>query len=148
MSDDIEQRLSRLRPAALPPGLMGACRSARSTAAPVKSSLRWWLNGLAAAILISGLIAYSLHRPATPGRPSVAHIPVQQMGRVYTPVESLNHLLEVDEVGIVFPEPDRPCRLVRCVWLDDNTYHERTGASTLRMTQSREQFVPVPLEIY
>jgi len=68
--------------------------------------------------------------------------------RVFTAVESRSYLINADDLGVVATAPDRPFRLVRCVWLDDGNYRSNDGRSSMRLANAREQIVPVALEIY
>ena len=57
-------------------------------------------------------------------------------------------IINADDLGVVAPSPGRPCRLVRCVWLDDGNYVSGVGRSSMRLANAREPIVPVALDIY
>ena len=151
--DDLEQRLRRMPPAPLPNALMARLIVARPQ--PVTPPRAWWRNwvvGFAsvAVLAFAGLFlagefqkwgARNFARPA-------AASPALPPTRVFLPVEERNFLVRTDDLGVFAAESPNPFRLVRCVWVDDATFRSTDGTSHARLTQPREQIIPVSLETY
>ena len=147
MNDPMEGRLDRLRPSELSPALMQRLLAARPeplivhvsecdakvVRGPWFSRVAW----AAAAAAAVGILAVVL-RPVTP----------EPAPRTFTAVESRSYLINANDLGVVTLGPDRPFRLVRCVWLDDDNYRSDDGRSSMRRANARAQIVPVALETY
>ena len=162
MSDDeLEQRLQRMPPAPLPNDLMARLIAARPHPAalppPLPETGGWlefWFGGFGgvAVLAVFGVLSmivagYIQKRAATPAVP-LAAVPAPQPTRIFLPVAENNYLVRADDLGVFARESPNPFRLVRCVWVDDATFHGTDGTSNLRVTRPREQIVPLSLATY
>ena len=145
MNDPIEERLEGLRPSEPSPTLMERLLAAQPESRIVRMPEHEakvvrgpWLARVAWAAAAAAVAILTL--VLRPTRPKPAPL-------TFT-VESRSYLLNADDLGVVAPEPDRPYRLVRCVWLEDDKYRTADGRSSLRHANAREQIVPVALETY
>ena len=145
MSDDpIEQRLQRMRPVAVPNAVMARLIAARPQA-PAAGRKRWlWIPGLAAAACALAVVLFRVGGSPKPAAPQLR----AEAARVFLPVAQTNILVRADDLGVFGEESPHPFRLVRCVWVDDETYRAADGKSHARITRPREQIVPISLHTY
>jgi hypothetical protein len=137
--DPIEQRLQRMLPAPVPNEVMARLIAARPQPASARR-LRWlWFPGLTAAACA---LAMMLRPPAAPPTPA------EPVARVFVPVTQTNYLVRADDLGVFAEDTPNPFRLVRTVWVDDETYRGTDGASHLRVTRPREEIIPISLKTY
>jgi hypothetical protein len=160
MNDPIEERLARMQPAPVPNELMVrliAGRPQAATTPPWRTRLvpawSWglpqWTCLIALLVALSALafpILKSFQANSAKLAQTAASAP--QSPRIFLPVEERNYLVRTDDLGIVEPDSLHPVRLVRTVWVDDATFRGTDGVSRARLTQPREQIIPVALEIY
>lgn len=64
------------------------------------------------------------------------------------PQQSLQRLLGMSDLGFARDAQQRPVRLMRATWLDDNTYIPSNGAPPVRESRVRDEIVPVVLNTY
>ena len=145
MSDDIEQRLRALQPAAPPPELM---RELLTAEPPALGKIRWVRFALPLSAAAALALFFTFHREPEPKPAEVATGPQPSDFRVFLPIEQTSTLIEVREVAVIEREPSRPYRLVRATWLDDITYAGDDGHSTLRRQEPRSEIIPVALDIF
>src|SRR5690606_17333294 len=101
------------------PELMARLRAARPAAAKKPLPFpRLWLPLAAAA----GLAFAWLGRNPPPAPPAAAERP----GPLH-PVSSIQHLMEIDDLGIIVGSDDRPVRLIRTRWIDEIHYAPSGG---------------------
>lgn len=164
MKDPIEERLERLQPAPLPNDLMARLISARPQPAATPPPLPWrirWLGreinpihmlagGLIAAIISLPLLKSVQDRKLRLQNAVPVHVAAStpKPTRIFLPVEQRNYLVRADDLGIIGADSPHPVRLVRTVWVDDTTFRGTDGISHARLTQPREQIIPVSLETY
>ena len=144
MSDDIEQRLRALQPAAPPPELM---RDLLSAAPPSPGKIRWLRIAMPLSAAAALALAFVLY-PEPVTAPAVATGPQPSDFRVFLPIERTSTLVEMRDVAVIEREPARPYRLVRATWLDDITYAGDDGQSTLRRQEPRSEIIRVALETF
>jgi hypothetical protein len=148
-----------MQPAPVPKELMSRLITARPQAAtppPLREGLMpaWWrelAQWTCAVALLAGSVALAVPvlkiLQARSAKIARAATPVQPT-RIFLPVEERNYLVRADDLGIVDADSPNPVRLVRTVWVDDSTFRGTDGVSQARLTQPREQIIPVALEIY
>ena len=140
MSDDLEERLRALQPAAPPPDFI---RSLLAAAPPSPGKIRWLRFAIPLSAAAALALAFGLHREPPPARAAEP-----SDFRVFLPVAQTSTLVEVRDVAVIEREPARPFRLVRATWLDDITYAGDDGRSTLRRREPRTEIIPVVLESF
>jgi hypothetical protein len=141
---DIEELLGRLSPAPPGPELMERLRTARPPEKKPRPFRRIWLAlPLAAAAGVA--FAWLAHdSPAAPQQPMVEQPPKEPL----QPVGSVQHLMEVADLGIVVGENDRPVRLIRTRWIDEIVYASSSGGEPVKEGRLREEVLPVSLDLY
>ena len=144
MSDDLEDRLRALQPAAPPPELM---RELLAAEPPGPGKIHWLKFAIPLGVAAALALAFVLQREPK-AAPEVAAGPQPSDFRVFLPIERTSTLLEVRDVAVIDREPSRPYRVVRATWLDDITYAGDDGHSTLRRQEPRSEIIPVALEIF
>ena len=144
MSDDLEQRLRALLPAAPPPDLM---RDLLAAAPPSPGKIHWLRFALPLSAAAALLLAFVLHRPPVPA-PVIADAASPSDFRIFLPIEQTSTLVEVRDVAVIDREPSRPFRLVRATWLDDIIYAGDDGHSKLRRREPRTEIIRVALESF
>ena len=65
-----------------------------------------------------------------------------------TPRQSRQRLLGVQDLGLARDSQQRPVRLMRTTWLDDDTFTPPGGAPPLRQSRMRDEIVPVVVQTY
>ena len=155
----MEQELGRLKPSAPNDALMHRLRSARRQvrAKPVHQDPTfaervsrwfadwWWLPAGATTVVVGGLI---LSLRAAPSISTVANLAPQPVRHVYTPEQVDNYLVEARDLGVFVGSDNRPYKLFRATWVDEADYRADDGNSRMLVTNTREQLVPVALEVY
>ena len=144
MSDDIEQRLRALQPAAPPPELM---RELLTAEPPALGKIRWVRFALPLSAAAALALFFTFHREPEPAPVFTTEAQPSDF-RVFLPIEQTSTLIEVREVAVIEREPSRPYRLVRATWLDDITYAGDDGHSTMRRREPRSEIIPVALETF
>jgi hypothetical protein len=138
VSEDIEERLARLKPARVPTEFeasLKAIPTARRHVIP-------WVFAGAAPLAAAALWLLVLRPGEHPTAPAVSPSDF----RVFVPVERNSILVRVEELGVVEPTPERTVRLMRAVWLDETTYRGEDGHTTIRRNQPRAEIIPVHLK--
>ena len=140
---DLEELLGRLSPAPPSPELMERLRAARPPERKPRPFLRIWLplSLAAAAGIVLASLAYD---------PPVASQPVAVAPKPETlqPVGSIQHLMEVADLGIVVGENDQPLRLIRTRWIDEILYAAPDGGEPVKEGRVREEVLPISLDLY
>ena len=139
--DDLEQRLTALRPADLPLELQARITRAQLTPATPRRKARWLYLAAPLAAAAVWLVLALPSGPPTPREPQPSDF------RVYLPVEETSTLVEAKDIAFIDTDPARPVRLVRATWLDDITYRGDDGR-TLRRQEPRVEFIPVVLTAF
>jgi hypothetical protein len=142
MKDPLEERLERMRPSQPSPELLQRLLAAEPDSKIVNGPWRGtkilrspWLSwAAAAAAIVLGFVLW-------PGKP-------RGDSPKFAAFQSSSYLVSATDVGVVAPQPDHPFRLVHCVWVEDDALHGSDPNSSVRMTQAREQIVPVAMETY
>lgn len=149
---DLEDLLAGTRPADPSPELMARLRAAvPGPARPGRRYIRFlaWSSPLtSAAALVFGLqIAQT--RPAGETNPDPAASPAPARESVdvsvLTEQDSRRYLLNTEDLGIVRDSLNRPVRLVRAVWFDENRWSRPGGPPELQETALHQEIVPVLL---
>ncbi|MCW1883389.1 hypothetical protein OKA04_01525 [Luteolibacter flavescens] len=136
--EDIEALLGRVAPASPSTDLMARLQAAQPPVRKPAPILRLWLPLAAAAGM-----AVAWLWPDPPAAPqTIAKSPELQ------PVGSVQHLMEVADLGIVVGENDQPVRLIRTRWIDEIFYAPVNGGEPVKEGRVREEVLPVSLEIY
>lgn len=140
---DLEELLGRLSPAPPGPELMERLRAARPPEKkPRPVFLRFWLPlSLAAA---AGVVFAWLVQDPSPVTQPVAEKPKRE---TLQPVGSVQHLMEVADLGVVVGEDDQPVRLIRTRWIDEILYAP-DGGEPFKEGRLREEVLPVSLDLY
>lgn len=137
-NEEMEALLARVVPAPLSSDLMARLEMARPPVKKSASILRLWLPLAAAA----GVTIAWLWPAPTASPPDIAKTPERK------PVGSVQHLMEVSDLGIVVGENDQPVRLIRTRWIDEIYYAPANGGNPEKEGRVREEVLPVSLEIY
>jgi hypothetical protein len=166
MNDPIEDALSRMKPAEMPPALMARLTAARAQVAGKPEAkaaggrragwlLRWLAPvGVCAAVAVA-TVAFleSNHAGGSGGtQPLIADntgpgtkVPA---GGNALPFESEDRLVNAREVGFVVAPNRRPFRLMQVDWVQSDTLQPPGGGAAVRVETTRRQVVPVAVEIY
>ncbi len=155
----IEDRLRRLEPAQPPADLMEKLVILGvGEHNIVRRPWRWVYFAAAASIAAAILLKtnWSCERGwnSQAQRPPAGRVAAPSLDerpeplRIYAPVSTRNLLLGAQEIGVIEPEHAPPVRLIRCIWLDDATYRTAGEYPDLEVTRTREQIIPVALEVY
>ena len=141
---DLEELLGRLSPAPPKPELMERLRAARPPEVkPRPVLLRFWLPlSLAAA---AGVVFAWLAQAPPPATQQVVEQPKPEARQ---PVGSVQHLMEVADLGVVVGENDQPVRLIRTRWIDEILYAAPGGGEPVKEGRLREEVLPVSLDLY
>jgi hypothetical protein len=153
----VERELSRLTPAQPDGLLMQRLRCARQKvcAAPRSRSFAdevsrwfaewWWIPVGATGVLVVGLTLGQGEVGSTTHEPEMA---AGYTRKVFTPETVDNYLVDAQDLGIFLDEQQRPYKLVRATWVDEAQFTGDDGTSRMLVTDAREQFIPVALEVY
>ena len=158
-ADVMEHDLRRLEPSDPNAALMARLRAARrqvrvavvARESPLGDRLSqwfaewWWLPAGATAVAVGGLIL-SLREATSPS--GGLGLSAQTVRQTYTPEKIDNYLIEARDLGVFFGSDNQPYKLIRATWVDEANYRGDDGASRMLVTDSREQLVPVALEVY
>jgi hypothetical protein len=140
---DIEELLGRLSPAPPGPELMERLRAARP---PEKKPLPFRRLWLALPLAAAAGFAFAWF---TPGPPAVSKpVAGEPPKEPRQPVGSVQHLMEVADLGIVVGENDQPVRLIRTRWVDEILYAAPDGGEPVKEGRLREEVLPVSLDLY
>ena len=140
--DEIEALLARLSPTAPDEELMARLRAARPRRSRAKVILHIGLPLAAAAGLAFALVPQD-ETPAV-AEPQTAG----QEPKDLKPLGSLQHLMEVTDLGVVRDENDMPLRLVRTRWIDEIYYESPDGGDPVKEGRLREEVMPVSMSFY
>lgn len=135
--DDIEALLARIAPAPPPAALMERLRKARPRKG--RRLLRFAVPLAAAAGLA---LAWLGPQPDAMRHPVDGEIPARQ------PIGSVQHLMEVSDLGVVLDQDRRPVRLIRTRWIDEILYAPSGGGEPVKEGRLREEVLPVSLPVY
>src|SRR5688572_15682177 len=114
---DLEELLGRLSPAPPGPELM---ERLRAVCPPARKTLPFRRLWLALPLAAAAGVAFAWLAPDPPSTTQpVAEQPPQEP---LQPVGSVQHLMEVADLGIVVGENDQPVRLIRTRWIDEILY--------------------------
>jgi len=158
-SDLLQRELERLQPSAPKAALMQRLRAARLQVRVAvvqrESTLgdrlsrwfaEWWcLPAGATAVAVGGLILSLREAALTSTGPALA---AQAVRHTYTPEKVDNYLVEARDLGVFVGSDNQPYKLVRATWVDEANYRGDDGATRMLVTNSREQLIPVALEVY
>ncbi|WP_035616318.1 hypothetical protein [Haloferula sp. BvORR071] len=152
--DEIEALLTRLQPAAPDEALMARLRAARpQPQANFKSKRKiiylWAPLAAAAGVALALLPKQGPVAVGTPpgvvGNENTSAPATDEL----QPVGSLQHLVDVADLGIVQDDNNMPVRLIRTRWIDEIIYVAGTeGTEPVKEGRLREEIVPVSLPIY
>ncbi len=150
--EEIEALLARLNPAPPDPAFMARLRAAKPelpAGAPQRSRkiLYLWAPLAAAAGISLALIP----RDAAVAQPVVPAVATNNhpASAEPQPVGSLQHLMDVADLGIVQDENDMPVRLIRTRWIDEIVYEDPEGGTPVKKEgRLREEVLPVSLPYY
>ena len=143
---DLEALLGRLSPAPPGPELMERLRQARPPEKkPSPSPFRrvWLALPLAAAAGVA-FAWLAQNPPAEAQQPIADQAPKEPL----KPLGSVQHLMEVADLGIIVGENDQPVRLIRTRWIDEIVYASRDGGEPVKEGRLREEVLPVSLDLY
>ena len=140
---DIEELLGRLSPAPPGPELMERLRAARP---PEKKALHFRRLWLALPLAAAAGVAFAFLSPDPPAAvlPVAGPPPQQEL----QPVGSVQHLMEVADLGVILGENDQPVRLIRTRWIDEILYAAPDGGEPVKEGRLREEVLPVSLDLY
>ena len=140
---DIEELLGRLSPAPPGPELMDRLLAARP---PEKKPLPFRRLWLALPLAAAAGVAFAFFAP----EPHAAIEPVagEAPKEPLKPVGSVQHLMEVADLGIIVGENDQPVRLIRTRWIDEILYAAPDGGEPVKEGRLREEVLPVSLDLY
>ncbi|HEY1122583.1 MAG TPA: hypothetical protein VGE67_13315 [Haloferula sp.] len=142
--NDIEELLGRLSPAPPGPELMERLRQARPSEERPSPFRRVWLAlPLAAAAGVA--FAWLAQNPPAEAQPPIVEQPAKEPLK---PLGSVQHLMEVADLGVVVGENDQPVRLIRTRWIDEIVYASRDGGEPVKEGRLREEVLPVSLDLY
>jgi hypothetical protein len=145
--EEIEKLLERLTPTPPDAALMGRLQSSMPGRSKIVPMLRW--TALAAAAAIAMVAALSTHRPPAPvaiHAPSPAASTMEPPVKV--PLESVQHLMEVKDLGVVEDSSRNPFRLIRTTWLDEIYYATEPDGAPVKEARIRQEVLPVSLTNY
>ncbi len=145
--------LEGLRPAAPSADLMQRLFAARPAIQRqgARAKVLTFLPLLARAAVVAAIAGTATwYLMADRGTQGVSLIPVTAAGpaAAATPQQSLQRLLGMSDLGFARDAQQRPVRLMRATWLDDNTYAPANGAPPVREARLRDEIVPVVLNTY
>lgn len=147
--EEIEALLSRLTPAPPDPALMARLRAAKPGPRRSHGKIIYLWAPLAAA---AGVAFALMPRNEAQARSEVPVIVANEDPAAATPepqpVSSLQHLMDVADLGIVRDENNMPVRLIRTRWIDEFVYENPEGGEPLKEGRLREEVMPVSLPIY
>jgi len=141
---DLEELLGRLSPAPPGPELMERLRAARPPEKKPNPFRRVWLALPLAAAAGVAFAWLSQSPPVEPLPPIVEQPPKEPL----QPVGSVQHLMEVADLGIVVGENDQPVRLIRTRWIDEILFAPTDGGEPVKEGRLREEVLPVSLDLY
>ena len=136
--EELEALLGRLAPAPPSADLLARLRDARPPEKKSRPITYLWLPLAAAAGMA---FAWLWPEPPAATNP-VAKSPERQ------PVGSVQHLMEVADLGIVHGDDDQPVRLIRTRWIDEILYASPDGGEPVKEGRLREEVLPVFLPLY
>lgn len=155
--ESLERELERLSPVQPDEALMQRLRSARQKVrvAPRPQGFGekvsrwlaewWWAPVGATAVLAGGLALAPYENWSSRQRSEPAP---GQTRKVFTPELVDNYLMDAQDLGVFLDDQQHPFKLVRATWVDETKFKGDDGASRMLMTDAREQFIPVALEVY
>jgi len=140
---DIEELLGRLSPAPPGPELMERLLAAGP---PEKKALPFRRLWLALPLGVAAGVAFAFLSPDPPAAvpPVAAEAPREPL----QPLGSVQHLMEVADLGIVVGENHQPVRLIRTRWIDEILYAAPDGGEPVKEGRLREEVLPVSLDLY
>ena len=138
---DIESLLGKLAPSPPPEALMERLRAAHPR--PRQDKRKIFLYLFAPLAAAAGL-AFALLMPEAPAPTP----PVADAAPSPKLLGSLQHLMEVADLGIVQGEDQPPVRLIRTRWIDEILYASPDGGPPVKEGRLREEVLPVSLPIY
>ena len=141
--EEIEALLARLGPAAPDAALMARLQAARPRKSRAKNIMLLVTSLSAAAAVAFALVP---HQPAatTPAPELVAEPDPAPL----EPVGSLQHLMEVADLGVIQDENEMPRRLIRTRWIDEIIYQPAGGGEPIAEGRMREEILPVSMPVY
>ena len=140
--NEVEALLARLGPAVPDEALMGRLRAAR----PRSSRGRVILYLGAPLAAAAGLAVALIPQDAPPAVPEPRI--VEQEQAELKPLGSLQHLMEVTDLGVIQGKNDMPLRLVRTRWIDEIYYESPGGGGPVKEGRVREEVMPVSMPVY
>lgn len=140
--EEIEALLARLSPAAPDEALMARLLAAKPRHARGRILLYLWAPLAAAAGLAFALLPGK--EPASGIEPETADHETADL----KPLGSLQHLMEVTDLGVIQGENDVPLRLVRTRWIDEIFYESPDGGEPVKEGRMREEVMPVSMPVY
>jgi len=140
---DLEELLGRLSPAPPGPELMERLRAAcPPEKKPIPFRRLWLALSLAAAASVA--LAFFTPEPQAVIPPVAGDLPKAPL----QPLGSVQHLMEVADLGIIVGENDQPVRLIRTRWIDEILYAAPDGGEPVKEGRLREEVLPVSLDLY
>lgn len=141
---DLEKLLGRLSPALPGPELMERLRAARPPEKKPSPFRRVWL-ALPFAAAAGVAFAWLAQNPPAEAQQPIVEQPAKEP---LQPLGSVQHLMEVADLGVVVGENDQPVRLIRTRWIDEIVYASRDGGEPVKEGRLREEVLPVSLDLY
>jgi hypothetical protein len=141
--EEIEALLARLGPVAPDAALMARLQAARPRKSRAKNIILFVAPLAAAAALAFALV---------PQEPTVV-APASELvtgpdPAPLEPVGSLQHLMEVADLGVIQDENEMPLRLIRTRWIDEIIYQPAGGGEPVAEGRMREEVLPVSMPVY
>ncbi len=147
--DEIEALLARLQPAPPDPALMARLRAARP--GPRRSrgrTIYLWTPLAAAAGVAFALIPRNDAQAQGEAPVTVENRNPANSTPDLQPVGSLQHLMDIADLGIVSDGNDMPVRLIRTRWIDEILYEPPGGGEPVKQGRLREEVLPVSLPFF
>lgn len=141
--DEIEALLARLSPAAPDEALMARLRAARPRRSRGKSIIY-----LAAPLAAAAGLAFAMVPREAPVEATPPPLAENQESAGLEPVGSLQHLIEVTDLGVIQDENEMPLRLIRTRWIDEIIYRPVEGGEPVAEGRMREEILPVSMPVY
>jgi len=147
--EDIEALLERLAPAPPDPALMARLRAAQPVPRRSRGRIIYLWVPLAAAAGVAFALIPRNETPVATTPPDIAtNENLPDSAPELQPVSSLQHLMDVADLGIVSDANNMPVRLIRTRWIDEFVYENPDGGEPVKEGRLREEVMPVSLPFY
>jgi hypothetical protein len=147
--EEIEALLARLAPAPPDPALMARLQAAKPGPRRSQGKTIYLWAPLAAAAGVAFALIPRNQTPVRTDLPGFVDKGDSAPGAPeLQPVSSLQHLMDVADLGIVRDENNMPVRLIRTRWIDEFVYENPQGGEPVKEGRLREEVMPVSLPFY